>query len=146
MNISILRYKYKTKLILCLLKLKLKISTYYLISRITALYLYMFILNITWSNRMRLITKIYIFSFTTNPTKDDYFMTIYIKSHTRAGPYIVGAIFGYLLYRRKNSTTKLNLVRYIIKRYIIIQIQFIINYNLAIFLDMSLLYNQISRD
>lgn len=59
--------------------------------------------------------KLYIFSFTTNPTNDDYFMTIYIKSHTRAGPYIVGAIFGYLLYRRKESTTKLNLVRYIVK-------------------------------
>lgn len=56
-----------------------------------------------------------IFSFTTNPTNDDYFMSIYIKSHTRAGPYIVGAIFGYLLYRRKESTTKLNLVRYMIK-------------------------------
>ncbi|XP_026822096.1 nose resistant to fluoxetine protein 6-like [Rhopalosiphum maidis] len=49
--------------------------------------------------------------FTTNPTNDDYFMTIYIKSHTRAGPYIVGAIFGYLLYRRKESTTKLNLTQ-----------------------------------
>jgi len=59
--------------------------------------------------------KLCIFSFTTNPTNDDYFMTIYIKSHTRAGPYIVGAIFGYLLYRRKESTTKLNLVRYIVK-------------------------------
>jgi len=48
--------------------------------------------------------------FTTNPTNDDYFMTIYIKSHTRAGPYIVGAIFGYLLYKRKKSTTKLNMI------------------------------------
>ncbi|XP_025408869.1 nose resistant to fluoxetine protein 6-like isoform X2 [Sipha flava] len=47
--------------------------------------------------------------FTTNPTNDDYFMTIYIKSHTRAGPYIVGALFGYLLYRRKKSTNKLNM-------------------------------------
>ncbi|VVC34920.1 Nose resistant-to-fluoxetine protein, N-terminal,Acyltransferase 3 [Cinara cedri] len=47
--------------------------------------------------------------FTTNPTNDDYFMTIYIKSHARAGPYIVGVIFGYLLYRRKNSTSKLNM-------------------------------------
>lgn len=51
-------------------------------------------------------------SFTTNPFNDDYFMDIYIKSHTRAGPYIVGAIFGYLLFRRKKSTTKLNMVRY----------------------------------
>ncbi|XP_050524828.1 nose resistant to fluoxetine protein 6-like isoform X1 [Daktulosphaira vitifoliae] len=45
--------------------------------------------------------------FTTNPMNNDYFMSIYIKSHTRAGPYIVGAIFGYLLYKRKKSSPKL---------------------------------------
>jgi len=48
-------------------------------------------------------------------------MTIYIKSHARAGPYIVGAIFGYLLYKRKKSTTKLNMVRYrVVEQYNII--------------------------
>ncbi|XP_050423754.1 nose resistant to fluoxetine protein 6-like [Adelges cooleyi] len=49
--------------------------------------------------------------FTTNPTNDEYFMSMYIKSHTRAGPYIVGAIFGYLLYKRKKSTPKLSAIQ-----------------------------------
>lgn len=68
----------------------------------------------------------FIFSFTTNPTNDDYFMTIYIKSHTRAGPYIVGALFGYLLYRRKKSTTKLNMVRKVVYQYNTVNVVFVL--------------------
>lgn len=73
--------------------------------------------------------NVFIFSFTTNPMNDDYFMTIYIKSHARAGPYIVGAIFGYLLYKRRKSTTKLNLViKYNSLNCITLSINILLNY------------------
>ncbi|CAH0388911.1 unnamed protein product [Bemisia tabaci] len=47
------------------------------------------------------------FKFSLNPAEDEYYQSLYTKSHTRAGPYIVGALLGYVLY--KHDSKKLSL-------------------------------------
>ncbi|KAG5894539.1 hypothetical protein JTB14_026827 [Gonioctena quinquepunctata] len=41
--------------------------------------------------------------FLRSPKQQDDFMTVYSKSHTRASPYFIGMIAGYLYYRMKGS-------------------------------------------
>ncbi|XP_050524824.1 nose resistant to fluoxetine protein 6-like isoform X2 [Daktulosphaira vitifoliae] len=66
--------------------------------------------NITYMNHIPANLEFNV-DFVKNVTSNIYFMSVYVKSHTRVGPYIVGAIFGYLLYKRKKNSPKLSIMK-----------------------------------
>jgi len=47
-----------------------------------------------------------------DPVSNGTFRSIYIPTHTRAAPYIIGMVWGYVLYRIRTDGIKINKVKY----------------------------------
>lgn len=50
------------------------------------------------------------FSFLKDPRASDVYQSVYIKSHTRASPYFVGIVLGYLLHNHLDAKQKIGMV------------------------------------
>ncbi|XP_054260023.1 nose resistant to fluoxetine protein 6-like [Macrosteles quadrilineatus] len=60
----------------------------------------------TYAGKYYGILRLYASSLLVNPFKNDHFINIYVKSHNRAGPYIIGALTGYLCIKLSKANYK----------------------------------------